>query len=310
MDDKSPLMESREAFAQGKNIMAVWRERGLTDANSLDAIEVAYDLQTGSYQALMEKAWFREIKYKFTAELASIFDNIGAETVLEAGAGEATTLAHVLQKMQAKPVHAFGFDLSWSRTALGRAYLKSVGVEADLFVAELSAIPIPDSSVDVVFTSHAVEPNRGREREILSELYRITSRNLILIEPSNTLGSEETRKHIEKHQYCLNLHQIALDLGFEVIDHRIFGNSPNPLNEHSIIHIRKKDTDKNKKVIESIFICPRCSKPLSEVKGHLFCENEGVVYPILDGIPCLRAGHAIIAGQFPKIHAGPPSRNP
>ena len=31
-------------------------------------------------------------------------------------------------------------------------------------------IPLLDDSVDIVFTSHAIEPNRGREKQILKEL--------------------------------------------------------------------------------------------------------------------------------------------
>jgi ubiquinone/menaquinone biosynthesis C-methylase UbiE len=35
--------------------------------------------------------------------------------------------------------------------------------QADLVVADLFHIPFADNSVDVVYTSHSLEPNGGRE---------------------------------------------------------------------------------------------------------------------------------------------------
>jgi uncharacterized protein YbaR (Trm112 family) len=44
--------------------------------------------------------------------------------------------------------------------------------------------------------------------------------------------------------------------------------------------------------------CPRCRGGLDELHGHLFCAAEGLVYPVLDGIPCLDPRNAILASAF------------
>ena len=52
---------------------------------------------------------------------------------------------------------------------------------------------MPDKSVDVVYTAHSLEPNGGRELEAVKELLRITSKRLILIEPSYELADKECK---------------------------------------------------------------------------------------------------------------------
>jgi len=42
---------------------------------------------------------------------------------------------------------------------------------------------------------------------------------------------------------------------------------------------------------------------LQEVAGMLFSPEALVVYPILDGIPCLRIENGIVASKFPEIVA-------
>jgi hypothetical protein len=56
-------------------------------------------------------------------------------------------------------------------------------------------------SMDVVLTVHAVEPNRGRGKQILSELLRVAKRYLVMIEPRFELGSDVTKSRIERHRY-------------------------------------------------------------------------------------------------------------
>ena len=153
-------------------------EKGI-QRNTEDIIEVAYDLQTGSYIAAMEDAATARHKNKYTGELArTILSLCSPTSILEAGVGEATTLAGVLGHLKTE-VRSFGFDLSWSRVAYAKLWLKKQGLShTTLCTGNLFQIPFADSSIDVVYTSHSIEPNGGNEEPILRELFRITKKVL------------------------------------------------------------------------------------------------------------------------------------
>ena len=62
-----------------------------------------------------------------------------------------------------------------------------------------------DNAIDVVYTSHSIEPNGGREEEALLELYRIAKKYVVLLEPCYEKASSAARKRMEKHNYITNL---------------------------------------------------------------------------------------------------------
>jgi len=167
---------------------------------------------------------------------------------------------------------------------------------ANLFVGELEAIPLPDGAADVVFTSHAVEPNHGREAEILSELYRVAGRFLVLFEPCYEWASPDGRIRMEHHGYCRGLRETAERMGWNVIAHRLIDSEINPLNPTAVLVIEKRSEESS--AIMPAFHCPSCRHPLTLAKGAYFCAAEGLAYPILDNIPCLARHNAILASQF------------
>ena len=210
--------------------------------------------------------------------------------------GEATTLVNVLRHMQHPPPDALGFDISWSRIAVARKFAEENRAKARLFVGGLEDIPIEDNSVDIVFTSHSIERNRGREIPILRELFRVTRQYLVLLEPSNALGSDDTKKHIEEHKYCLNLYARAQELGFNVIEHRLFDHIKSPRNETALMVIAKQNSVQ--RYTGGFFACPSCRQALLCHKGNYFCAECLIVYPEVAGIPCLLKSHGIIASRY------------
>ncbi|MGC8667667.1 MAG: methyltransferase domain-containing protein [Chthonomonadales bacterium] len=141
---------------------------------------------------------------------------------MESGVGEATTLSGVLRGLQSE-VSSFGFDLSWSRVAYAKRWLHSQGVfDTTLCTGNLLHIPFADNSIDVVHTSHSIEPNGGNEEPILQELFRVTRRFLILLEPGYELADDEAKRRMDSHGYCKNLKGIAQSLGYDVLEHRLF----------------------------------------------------------------------------------------
>lgn len=290
------LSELKAAYARGENITHLLRGSG--QINDQQAIAIAYDLQAGSYVAALRDEAARRYLDEYTAELAGVLRALAPHSLLEAGVGEATTLLATLAALgPVAPKAALGFDLSWSRVQIARQYWTEHGSQAvELFVGELEAIPLADSCVDVVFTSHAVEPNHGRERGILDELYRVTARYLVLLEPAYEFAGAEARARMEAHGYCRGLCAIAEERGWRVCEHRLFGVSRNPLNPTGLLVIEKAGGIAP--ATAPGYACPMCKRRLVLAHGHYFCAEEGLVFPVLRGIPCLLRSQAILASHF------------
>ena len=188
-----------------------------TDGNDLLATLVAYDLQAGSYVSAARA--HRDRNWLWCKQLAGLLGNVldEGDSILEVGVGEATTLAGVLAETDRKIGCAYGFDVSWSRIAEGRKWLKENECDASLFVGDLMNIPMDDDSVDVVYSSHSLEPNRGREVEAVKECLRVARKAVVLVEPIYELASAEAQARMKHHGYVEGLRAAAEKLGAAVL---------------------------------------------------------------------------------------------
>jgi SAM-dependent methyltransferase len=204
------------AFREGKNVTAALREQLGTDRNTPEAIEIAYDLQAGSYvESADDNPVFIKAYAQQLADLLSPHLRSG-DTMLDAGTGEMTTLTHLIMALKRPLNRVYATDISERRLEVGRAYAAKHGVAAETFRAELAAMPLPDKSVDIVTTNHAVEPNGGREAEILSELLRVGRRKLVLFEPCYELATHEGKSRMRQHGYVCGLREHLENLGAKV----------------------------------------------------------------------------------------------
>lgn len=92
-----------------------------------------------------------------------------------------------------------GFDLSWSRISVAQKWLDEKSVKAQLFVGDLFSIPLADRSVDVVYTSHSLEPNGGKEELAIKELLRVPGKQLCWL--SHAMNWPQRRPNNE----CMNM---------------------------------------------------------------------------------------------------------
>lgn len=290
----------QELYDSGVNISAFLREQQGILHNTESIIEIAYDLQSGSYIASTETPEGYSLKERYTSEIANvILSLLHPASVLEAGVGEATTLSGVLKHLKI-PVEAFGFDISWSRVAYGQKYLEKQGISnVTLCTGSLLSIPFADESIDIVYTSHSIEPNRGKEKPILKELLRVARKYLILLEPGYELASDEARKRMDFHGYCRNLKETVSQLGYKVLVHELFPVTGNPLNPTAITIIEK---EVNKPKPPYILACPKFKTRLEKIDNVLFSLEGLMIYPIIDNIPCLRVENGIIATHYKKLH--------
>lgn len=295
------IMGMRAAYLQGGNAMKYAREHSGIDLNSDVGTLVAYDLQAGSYTRDVIKnpknieLWCRQ--------LAGILNPFvkDSSSILEVGCGEATTLAGVLEFLDEVPV-ALGFDISWSRCAYGMKWLARSQKRAGLFVGDLFNIPLEDSSIDVVYTSHSLEPNGGREHAALQELIRVARHAVILVEPLYELASDLAKQRMSEHGYVKNLRITAEKLGATVTDYRLLSYCVKPLNPSGVVLI-EKGSSKGEADGSIRWRCPLTSTPLRAYESGYFSSETGVVYPVLSGIPLLRTVHAVVGSAFETFNS-------
>ena len=299
------ILGLRAAYERGENAMAFAREMTGSQVNSAVSVLIAYDLQAGSYVA--DARARPEYSDGWSQQLAGILDPLVSEqsSILEVGCGEATTLAGVVRHLSVKPTKTLGFDISWSRIAQGEAWLKEKQVTARLYVADLFEIPLEDESVDVVYTSHSIEPNGGREEEAIRELLRIARRAVVLVEPIYELADDAAKKRMAQHGFVRNLKDTATRTGAKITEYRLLELTDNPLNPSGVIVLEKtSETASHPRIAdqdaEIAWRCPLTHTPLVEYKDLFISTQAGLVYPVLRGVPMLRGQHAIVASGIGK----------
>jgi len=295
--DKKSLKFIKDMYLKGGNIIQYLRKNSAAKENTEEMILFSYDLQSRSYIVANKKNPSK--KQQYTKNLAEIINNLDVQynSILEVGVGEATTLANLIPKLSSYPKKIYGFDISWSRTKYANSYIKSKNIKNTLlFVADLFDIPLLDNSIDIVYTSHSIEPNSGREKEALLELMRVTKKYLILLEPAYDLASEKAKRRMEKHGYIKNLYETCKSLGLNIIEHRLFNPIEKSLNPTGLTIIKKNFNDDFNHL--NPFMCPISKQSLKLTRGSYFSSNGLLVYPVIDQIPCLIKESGVVATHY------------
>lgn len=295
----SHLISARRVYENGENVAQYLRNFEQPGSNTQAAIEIAYDMQAGTYTdaALRDQAYW----HRYTGELASL---LGAsielgDSVMEVGCGECTTFTGIFRQL-ARGAAFYCFDISWSRVERGRQFVARfldpvLAARLQLFVADISYIPLADKSVDVVYTAHSLEPNGGREVELMRELFRVARKKVVLFEPHFERASTEAQQRMLSHGYVRGLEQAIADSGGCLQRVVPVENVSNPLNPTFMLDISLPAEQKN---AGSVWMCPITGSSLVR-QGNVFWSQEaGLVYPVVGDIPVLRADAAILATAF------------
>jgi len=313
MEKLTLLQRVAELYAQGGNITQYLR--GLADSpsatNSIEDILIAYDFQAGSYVEAVEKDEdARAYKRAYDAAIVDVLIELGVkngDTLMEVGVGEATTLVGVqraLHERSAEPKAMFGFDLSWSRIKVGQDYVGNKAVspqDIELATGDLFQSPFRENSIDIVYTSHSLEPNGGREAEALAELYRVARRYIVLLEPAYELtDNDAARARMESHGYVRGLREHAEARGYKVLRHELFPLCANPLNPTGLLVIEKDASASSASENGSPWACPLTRTALTQSAEGWHSAESLLAYPVLGGVPCLLPQNAVVASRWGK----------
>ncbi len=289
------LGELKNRYEKGENIIQYIRNKYGNDVSRVDSIMTSYDLQAGSYTRIFDSNPERKIRY--CEELVSKIEKIDSfNSFLLVGVGEAITLGNVVSILPNRPDQVFGFDISWSRVDYAKKFMERFNIEnVILTTGDLFEAPFTDNSIELVMSNHSLEPNGGREEEALKELYRISSKYVVVNEPCYDWASDEAKIRMEKHRYIKNLHKVAAKLGYHIISHERFENPIVSTNPTSCLIIKKEYSGPSN---NSQLACPNTKKQLIKQDDCYYCPDSLLAYPIIKGIPCLTNENAMLASSF------------
>jgi hypothetical protein len=291
-----------DLYRRGVNITEHLRSLEGSARNSETAILYAYDLQAGSYVKALDDPGYAARKRAAAARIAQVLAPLSFETMLDAGTGEATTLAALLPLLSTQPTRVLAFDLSLSRLLFAQDHLGEHGLDhVELFTGALEAIPLADASIDLVLTVHVCELNGGREREVLAELLRVARRYLVLVEPSFELAAAEARRGMEQHGYVRGLPDHLRALGATIASIEPFGADLNPLNPAALLVVDQGERAAPQG--RARLVSPLTRTPLSRGDGYL-CSRDGFAFPVIAGIACLLPDNAVLAAYLPDFTDG------
>ena len=295
---KLDLQELMRVYRQNQNVSEHIRKKEGSNFNSTENILHSYDLQAGSYIDALNDEKHLQFKVGHSTHLAEIINNYEFKSILDVGVGEATIMPFFLKKLANKAAKILAFDISLSRVLYARKLVNQVTDRTiKLFTARIDAIPLPNASVDLVFTSHALEPNHGQELKLLSELLRVTRNQLIMVEPTYELGNRKTRRRIEKLCYIRDLPDHLDKLGYKVDRHEKWPWIDHPANEAALIIVSKQSCPP----INPNFISPMSRLPMQKRDGYFYCPGDGYAFPIVEGVPCLVPENGILVSKLDDI---------
>ena len=192
-EDHLNINELKQAYARNENITKLLSEKDELERQEI--IEIAYDIQTGSYTkgALTNPERLR----RYAKEIQELCKDLifAHDTILDCGAGELTTLSALSQHLP-EHTHLLACDISLSRLHVGRRFAERVmrgdlALTLKLFVADMGCMPLADRSVDVIFTSHAEVTNQGSRQESAAHPFQCPRSGFLLQRRLNYWWSEE-----------------------------------------------------------------------------------------------------------------------
>ena len=291
------LSSIKQAYNSGLNITKLLKETSKKTENTIDIINLSYDLQSGSYIKFFQDNF--DICTKYINCITEILKKhiINTDTIIDCGTGEMTNFAPVMDNLNFHK--AYNFDLSLSRILTGlnysENYSRRLKDKTVSFVASMDSIPLPDNSVDIAWTSHSFEPNRGKEKILVNELLRISRKKVILFEPSYERSSEICQKRMDEMGYINNLEQTIKASEGKLLSIEKIKYPVNPLNPTYAYIIEKVNTSNNFGNDSFKFTVPRTNINLDIERVDCLLSSKALIgFPKIRNIPLLKNDQAFI----------------
>lgn len=272
----------KQSYDQGINLTELILSWGM----SIDpeVISIIYDFQAGTYTKNSN-----ENPHQIDAITSEIVETLcrylnKEMSLLDCGTGEATTIIPILKKLGMQSGYAI--DASISRLLWAQQNAAAAGIDLKLAVSDLGKLPLLDNTVDAVVTVHALEPNHGRESELIKELGRVARRFMFLIEPDFENSSTAQKERMTKLGYIREIDVAIKKNNFKILDKIPMTNNSNEVNVASITVV---DTGKAKLEKSNLTWVDPIYKGGLKPNMNGLRSTFGLWYPIVSGIPLLRS---------------------
>ncbi len=147
-------------------------------------------------------------------------------------------------------------------------------------------LPLPDNSIDIITTVHAIEPNKRNALKILKELFRVAKKKLILIEPDDRLlkkiSNKKKRsliaKRFKENNYVSKLESKikSITKNYHITECKF---QYRPKNPGTCFIIKKRISNS----ITAKFLNPKNPKDvLKKNSNFYYSDKTGDMYPIIE----------------------------
>jgi len=220
------------------------------------------------------------------------------ETMLEVGAGELTTYSSLIDVMTQETPELYAIDLSLNRLRHGRAFAKSRNFQVHMAKASAFALPYPDNSFDVVFTSHCLEwMPKKMFKQAVDEICRVSKKHVFLFEPTYEYSTALQKFKMRTHSYMRGLvPYLQRKPGISIQRSSLMKYSYNAFNQTSCHHLLMNNSNNVQNTVS--LACPSCKSTLQHDNGSYFCYACQLGYPTFDDIPVLDIDYAIGVSQI------------
>ena len=286
-----------ELYSKGINVNQYLRQN-FPELGEDAIIRLSYDSQAGSYAEEMSQK----------TELYKSYGNAIVErllpfikkndSILDAGCGELTGSYQLIEAVRDIKYH--GIDGSFPRLLAGKKFLSERGIHRgallELVATSLTSIPLSSSSIDIVFTSHAIEPNSLNKNKIIQELARVSKRYVALFEPCYEDASPEMKAHMDKHNYARGIQACCEKEGLALIhrDDNIPCIEP-ILNKTTFFMFEKSNLAQMTPFTGSKYVSPDENRyELEELEtATLICRTTDTMYPSVNGVRLINPNNAV-----------------
>lgn len=270
----------KKLYLNNININQYLRKK--TNLSEKNIIKLAYDIQSGTYIKN-----FKSLKSKrLLSQVIKEINSTSFKSLMDFGCGELTNFFTLINNIKNKNKNFIAYDLSFSRILAGKKFLKknkkfnNNKINLKLFCNDTIKIPLPDNSIDIITSCHALEPNKKNANKILNELWRIAKKKLILLEPNDKLADNFIKQRLKKHNYVQDLEKKIkkITLRYKIVHNKFNNNIMNPA---SVFILNKNSNKRNK----FNFLNPKDSKDiLKKNTNFYYSKKTGQIFPIIDGI--------------------------